>query len=128
VTGSAWFLAAIVGLAATTTAEADEPGAWQPHQLQFYYLGPSEAYTCQGLEASLQGLLAQSGAQQITVTPAGPCNGAERVAQARLKFSTLQPASSRDSSGRRTVPGAWHHVTISPPDLLDAKLSSDPHS
>jgi hypothetical protein len=37
---------------------------------------------------------------------------------AQLGFSTLWPTSLRDRADRRVVPGDWHHVTISPSNLL----------
>lgn len=113
-----WLLAALTGLTAATAASADEPGMWQAHELQFQYLAFSVAYSCQGLETELRGLLEQSGAQQISVTPAGPCNGAGRTIMARLKFSTLRPTALRETDDRRSVRGDWHHVTIAPRDLL----------
>lgn len=106
-------IAAIVGLAAATAAAAAEPGVWQPQHVQLYYLGFTATYSCEGLKVDLQGLLEQSGAQQIAVTTPGPCGAATKLVSARLKFATLKPAPSGGGNGGKIVPGSWHHVTIS---------------
>ena len=113
-----WILASLTGLTAAGAVSADEAGMWQSHALQFYYLGSGVAYSCQGLETELRGLLEQSGAQQISVTPAGRCNGAAGTSMARLNFSTLEPTSVGAAADRRSVRGDWHHVTISPRDVV----------
>lgn len=110
--------AAISGLAQATAVPADEPGVWQPHSLDFYYLGFTATYSCEGLDIDLRGLLKQSGAQQIAVTTGGPCGGAKKLLLARLKFSTLKPAGPPGGDRGQIVPGSWHHVTISPKNLL----------
>ena len=111
-------VAAIAGTARATASAADEPGAWQSHHLQFYYMAFGSTYSCEGLETDLQGLLKQSGARQIAVTVGGPCGTQEKLMLARLEFSTLRPIASGGDNGGQTVAGSWHRVMISPKYLL----------
>jgi hypothetical protein len=71
-----WVLASLSGLTAAGAVSADEAGMLQSHALQ-----------------------------QISVTPAGPCNGAAGTSMARLKFSTLVPTSVGEAADRRSVRG-----------------------
>jgi hypothetical protein len=88
-----------------------EAGSWQDHDYQFNYMGFTAIYSCDGLADKLQLLLRLSGARADAKVMPSCTRGfgiPDRLAQAHVKFSTLQPAAS-DSS----VDGVWRHVELS---------------
>jgi hypothetical protein len=99
---------------ATTAGEVGaEAGTWQPHQYTFNFFGFTTTYSCDGLEDKLRLLLKMVGAGQNfkVVAPCTLGSGRpDRLAQAYLTFSSLQPAPSADNAGV----GEWRHVAISP--------------
>ena len=119
---------------------ASQPGRWQEHDYQFNYMGFTATYSCDGLADKLQLLLRLSGARpQAKVIPscARGYGVPDPLAQAQLKFATLQPAPS-DTGGAggegagggvaggsvdgASVDGVWRHLELSPHHPFDLRL------
>jgi hypothetical protein len=96
---------------------ATQPGSWQQHDYQFNYMGFTATYSCDGLADKLQLLLRLSGASpQAKVIPfcARGYGVPDKLAQAQLKFATLQPAPSASGIPAASVDGLWRHLELSP--------------
>jgi len=108
-------LVVMIGYSGRTVRAAEpQPGTWQPHKMTLYFLGIGSYYSCDGLKNALTYLLRQAGAKLNAPVVPLPCvNGydtPERLTQAELNFSALQPAGD---TGAGAVPGTWRHVDIS---------------
>lgn len=93
--------------------QAAQPGSWQTHQSNFWFMGFTATYSCDGLSDKLSLLLRQVGARNDAKVV--PLCGREygrpdKFAQARLTFASLQPAASNAADD--TVPGLWRHVEL----------------
>jgi hypothetical protein len=98
-------------------AAAAQSGSWQEHDYQFNYMGFTAIYSCDGLGDKLQLLLRLSGARPDAKVMPSCSRGfgvPDKLAQAQLKFSTLQPASAADSVAGTNPDGVWRHVELSP--------------
>jgi hypothetical protein len=96
--------------------QAVQPGSWQTHQSNFWFMGFTATYSCDGLSDKLSLLLRQVGARNDAKVI--PMCGREygrpdKFAQAKLTFASLQPANaSSAAAGNDTVPGLWRHVEL----------------
>lgn len=113
------------GAAAATTPGS--PGVWQPHELEFQYIGFTTIYSCDGLRDKLRSLLRRAGAREDASVYTYSCvrgeGSPDRFVRAKLKFSTLQPLEGADATSATAAPsGAWHTVQLAPmrPFELDA--------
>jgi hypothetical protein len=100
-------------------AAAPEPGAWQPHSYEFHSMGFTSTYSCDGLGEKLQLLLRLSGARPDAKVMPSCARGygvPDKLAQAKVEFSTLQPAGA---GSRGAVNGVWRHVELSPRHPFD---------
>jgi len=100
------------GAAAPSATSPTEAGSWLPHTYQFHFMGFTATYSCDGLGDKLQLLLRLAGARaDAKVTPlcARGYGVPDKLAEAQVVFSTLQPASA--ASG---VAGTWRHVELAP--------------
>ena len=107
--------------AAAGSAGAEQPGSWQPHSYDFHFMGFTSTYSCDGLADKLQLLLRLVGARpDATVMPlcVRGTGRPDKLAQASLKFSTLQLADANAPatavSAPQGAPGVWRHVELSP--------------
>jgi hypothetical protein len=102
--------ASLVGAAAG--ADTATPGSWQQHKYTFDFFGFTTTYSCQGLEDKLRELLKMSGAG-TDLKVVSPCTRGygvpDRLAQAYLTFSTLQPGATSEGAA-----GEWRHVALAP--------------
>jgi hypothetical protein len=119
----AGLLASRGALAADTadSAAAGQSGSWQPHSYEFHFMGFTSTYSCDGLADKLQLLLRLVGARSdAMVTPlcARGTGVPDKLAQASLKFSTLQLADANApgaaASSPQSAPGVWRHVELAP--------------
>jgi hypothetical protein len=106
---------------AADSAVAQQPGSWQPHSYDFHFMGFTSTYSCDGLADKLHLLLRLTGASpDAKVMPlcVRSFGQPDKLAQASLKFSTLQLAAANApaAAGRASqgVPGVWRHVELSP--------------
>jgi hypothetical protein len=100
-------------------AAAPEPGAWQPHTYEFHSMGFTSTYSCEGLGDKLRLLLRLSGAQPDAKVMPSCARGygvPDKLAQARVEFSTLQPTGAGSPGA---VNGVWRHVDLSPRHPFD---------
>jgi hypothetical protein len=107
-------------------AGAQQPGSWQPHKYEFHFMGFTSTYSCDGLADKLQLLLRAVGARpDATVIPlcARGSGVPDKLAQASLKFSTLQLADANapgaPASAPDGAPGVWRHVELAPRHPFD---------
>jgi hypothetical protein len=100
---------------------APEAGGWQPHTYEFQWMGFTSTYSCDGLGDKLKLLLRLTGARaDAQVMPL--CTRAygvpDKLAQAKVVFSTLQPAGAPSpgaaASAATSVNGVWRHVELAP--------------
>jgi hypothetical protein len=110
------------------TATAPEPGAWQPHSYEFHSMGFTSTYSCDGLGDKLKLLLRLTGARaDVKVMPscARGYGVPARLAEAKVEFSTLQPAGAANrgagnaASAAGAVNGVWRHVELTPRHPFD---------
>lgn len=104
---------------------ATQPGSWQEHDYQFNYMGFTAIYSCDGLADKLQLLLRLSGARPDAKVMPSCSRGfgvPDKLAQAQLKFSTLQPAPAASGVAGTTVDGVWRHVELSPRHPFELQL------
>jgi hypothetical protein len=98
---------------------APEPGTWQPHTYEFQFMGFTATYSCDGLGDKLKLLLRLSGARADTKVVPLCVRGygvPDKLAQAKVEFSSLQPAVAGGPGG---VNGVWRHVEVSPRHPFD---------
>jgi len=117
-------IATAASAAAMAEPQSTAPGSWQPHELEFQFVGFTTTYSCDGLEAKLRLLLGQLGARPgFSVQTYGCARGPgmpDKFARARLQFSTLQPAAGAEAgtstaaAAQTPVTGAWKNVTLAP--------------
>jgi hypothetical protein len=121
-------LAGSIALAADAADSAGQgqPGSWQPHSYEFHFMGFTSTYSCDGLAEKLQLLLRLVGARPHATVVALCARGngvPDRLAQASLKFSTLQPADPNApgaaASAPESAPGVWRHVELTPRHPFD---------
>ncbi|HEY3731663.1 MAG TPA: hypothetical protein VGL28_10450 [Steroidobacteraceae bacterium] len=107
---------AVTASADVTTGADTTQGSWQSHDYQFHYMGFTSTYSCDGLADKLTLLLHLSGAgpdsKAIPLCSRG-FGAPDRLAEARLKFSTLKSSNAAASSDT-DVAGTWRHVEFSP--------------
>jgi hypothetical protein len=103
------------------SAGAEQAGSWQPHSYDFHFMGFTSTYSCDGLADKLHLLLRLVGASpDATVMPlcVRGTGRPDKLAQASLKFSTLQLADANApgaaASAPQGAPGVWRHVELSP--------------
>jgi hypothetical protein len=118
---SAALLSGSIALAAgaADNAGAQPQGSWQPHKYEFHFMGFTSTYSCDGLADKLQLLLRALGARaDATVIPlcARGSGVPDKLAQASLKFFTLQPA---DANAPDDAAGVWRHVELAPRHPFD---------
>jgi len=104
---------------AAAAAAAPEPGAWQSHTYEFHSMGFTSTYSCDGLGDKLKLLLRLSGAgpdAKVMPSCARGYGVPDKLAQARVEFSTLQPAGAGSPGA---VNGVWRHVELSPRHPFD---------
>ncbi len=115
----------LLGAAGVAIAQAEGgaapglEGVWQPHELEFQYVGFTTIYSCDGLRDKLRALLRRVGARADASVNTYSCargfGSPDRFVRARLKFSTLQPAGGAASgAGDATQAGAWRAVQLAP--------------
>ncbi len=100
----------------SSDATVPESGAWQAHQYDFQYMGFTSTYTCDGLTDTMERVLKMMGAQpgfKVQPTCGGSMNRPDKLAGARLNFSSLQPTPTGGAAAD-AVPGVWRHVKLSP--------------
>jgi hypothetical protein len=101
---------------ATTGADTTQ-GSWQSHDYQFHYMGFTSTYSCDGLADKLTLLLRLAGAgpdsKAIPLCSRG-FGAPDRLAEARLKFSTLKSSNATASPSGPEVAGTWRHVEFAP--------------
>jgi hypothetical protein len=113
-----------VGAADAPSVDAGA-GTWQPHQYQLDFPGFTTIYSCEGLRDKLRLLLRRVGARDdASVVPVciGPYGRPDKLAQATMKFWTLQPAAeAAGPNGTASptalgspVPAVWRHVELAP--------------
>lgn len=117
-------LLALCGLTSGANAAADDgqsdAGSWQTHQYLFNYMGFTSTYSCAGLADKLTLLLRLSGAREdAAIAPlcARGDSRPDKLAQAKLTFSSLQPsndASATKTAATSAVAGVWRHVELAP--------------
>jgi hypothetical protein len=139
-----------IGLAEPTAADTPAagtqgamPGAqaghWQAHTYDFHVMGFTSTYSCDGLEGKLKLLLrlarAREDAKVDALCPRG-YGVPDKLAQAKVTFSTLQigspspeaaasaspAASAAATSGPAGVAGVWRHVEIAPHRPFELQL------
>jgi hypothetical protein len=100
---------------------ATEPGEWQSHSYDFHFMGFTSTYSCDGLADKLKLLLRLAGARaDAKVDPlcARGYGEPDKLAQAKVTFSTLQPvvasSSAAASSPPPSVAGLWRQVEFAP--------------
>jgi hypothetical protein len=111
--------------ASQADAAAIQPGSWQEHDYQFNYMGFTAIYSCDGLSDKLQLLLRLSGARPNAKVMPSCSRGygvPDKLAQAQLKFSTLQPAPAAAGVAGTDVDGVWRHVELSPRHPFELQL------
>jgi hypothetical protein len=111
--------------ASQADAAATQPGSWQEHDYQFNYMGFTAIYSCDGLSDKLQLLLRLSGARPDAKVMASCSRGfgvPDKLAQAQLKFSTLQPAPVAAAVTGTNADGVWRHVELSPRHPFELQL------
>jgi len=117
--------ALLAGAAAAQTPDAGaiaaQPGSWQTHQQNFWYMGFTSTYSCDGLTDQLRVLFKQLGARDdIKIVPlcTRELGRPDKMAQAGLTFSSLQPAAAAAAASApaadQSVPGTWRHVEWAP--------------
>ncbi|MGH8230253.1 MAG: hypothetical protein ACRESY_00380 [Steroidobacteraceae bacterium] len=108
---------AALAASADTPSGADTQGSWQSHETQFHYMGFTSTYSCDGLADKLTLLLHLAGAgpdsKAIPLCSRG-FGAPDRLAEARLKFTTLKSSDSTAAAAGSEVAGTWRHVQFSP--------------
>jgi hypothetical protein len=109
------------GAAPQGESVAPQPGRWQPHSYDFHFMGFTSTYSCDGLADKLQLLLRLAGASPDAKVMPLCVRGSgvpDKLVQASLKFSTLQPADTSAAGAAAAAPtsvnGVWRHVELSP--------------
>jgi hypothetical protein len=101
--------------AADAAPAGTQPGVWQTHQSDFWFMGFTSTYSCEGLADKLSLLLKLTGARSDSkVAPVcpGSFDRPDKFAQAKLSFASLQPPAAANAAA--TVPGVWRHVAWMP--------------
>jgi hypothetical protein len=113
-------------LAEAASNDSGSLGTWQAHKYEFHFMGVTSTYSCDGLGDKLQLLLRLTGARgDMHVAPlcARGFGVPDKLAEATIIFSSLQPAADGSSTGAgSTVSGVWRHVELStdrPRELRD---------
>jgi hypothetical protein len=116
------------GAGGDAPAAAPAPGAWQPHTYEFHSMGFTSTYSCDGLGDKLKLLLRLSGARADAKVMPSCARGygvPDKLAEAKVEFSTLQPAgagstgASNAASAASAVNGVWRHVELTPRHPFD---------
>ena len=116
------------GASGDAPAAAPEPGAWQTHTYEFHSMGFTSTYSCDGLGDKLKLLLRLTGARADTKVMPSCARGygvPDKLAEARVEFSTLQPAGAGNpgttnvASAASGVNGVWRHVELTPRHPFD---------
>jgi hypothetical protein len=106
------------------TPASTQPGDWKAQKLNFFFMGFTATYSCDGLGDQLRVLLRASGARdgaKIDPICARGFGVPDKLAQANLEFSTLQPQTG-PTPAAPTVPGTWRHVSFSPHHPYELQL------
>jgi hypothetical protein len=113
---------AALAASADATSGDDSAGSWQPHEYQFHYMGFTSTYSCDGLADKLTLLLHLAGAgpdsKAIPLCARG-FGVPDRLAEARVKFSTFKSSDAGAAAAAGAVAGAWRHVEFSPRHPFD---------
>ena len=113
---------------AVAASEAPQTGQWQPHELEFTYVGFTSHYSCDGLADKLALLLKVAGARADAKAVGGGCDhvlgGPSRVAHARLNFHTLAPAAPAETP--KLPPPAGRELGKPAPALKPAATAPEP--
>jgi hypothetical protein len=109
------------GAAPQGESVAPQPGRWQPHSYDFHFMGFTSTYSCDGLADKLQLLLRLAGASPDARVMPLCVRGSgvpDKLVQASVKFSTLQPADASAAGAAAAAPtsvdGVWRHVELAP--------------
>jgi hypothetical protein len=110
-------LMAGAALAVAADGAGTEAGSWQSHTYQFHFMGFTATYSCDGLGDKLQLLLRLAGARadaKVTPTCARGFGVPDKLADAQVVFSTLQPAAAAGANADSSAAGSWRHVELAP--------------
>jgi hypothetical protein len=95
-----------------------QPGSWQTRQSDFWFMGFTATYSCDGLSEKVLLLLRQVGARSdAKVVPlcTREFGQPDKFAEVKLTFASLQPAVANNSTAaNQAVPGVWRHVELAP--------------
>ena len=114
--GAGLMAGAALGAAAADGAGTDA-GSWQSHTYQFHFMGFPATYSCDGLGDKLQLLLRLAGARadaKVMPTCARGFGVPDKLADAQVVFSTLQPAAGAGNNADDSAAGSWRHVELAP--------------
>jgi len=102
-------------------AVATQPGSWQSHKQNFWFMGFTATYSCDGLSDQLTLLLKQMGAREdMKIAPlcTRDFGRPDKMAQANLTFSSLQPDGGSTPTNApatdQSVAGTWRHIEWAP--------------
>jgi hypothetical protein len=105
---------------------ADAAAAWVPKELNFVYVGFTNKYTCDGLQAKMRRILLELGARDdLKVTPLGcmRVNAPETTPGVRIVMHVLQPASG---AAGQSVAAHWKSVDVlADHNVIDAALDCE---
>jgi hypothetical protein len=105
----------IPAFAGESSVTDQEQGVWQKHEYSFQFLGFTTTYSCDGLATKLKLLLIAAGARADAKSTSGACSGGygtpDKFARAYLKFYTLAPVGTGDSTSP-PISGAWRSVAL----------------
>jgi hypothetical protein len=110
-------LMAGAALGAAADRAGTEAGSWQSHTYQFHFMGFTATYSCDGLGDKLQLLLRLAGARadaKVMPTCARGYGVPDKLADAQVVFSTLQPAAGAGNNADDSAAGSWRHVELAP--------------
>lgn len=101
---------------------APERASWQHHEVEFYYLGFTSLYTCDGLEDKVKLVLKQFGARKDAKVRAMGCDYGAMApsphAWVKANFDVLAPMAADDQG--ESVNARWAAVELTPrrPDFM----------
>ncbi len=98
------------------TAQQSIAAAWHVHTYEFHFMGFTSIYTCSGLADKLADLLKELQARDIRITPTCALGRftPDRLAQARVHFSSLIPSGAAGPGSASGSAGIWRHIRWAP--------------
>lgn len=93
-------------------AQPSIAAAWQMHTYEFHFMGFTSVYTCSGLADKLGSLLKELEASDVRITPLCALGRyqPDRLAQARVHFSSLIPSGAVGPGSASGSTGIWRHI------------------